>query len=396
LTASLKQGNAPPPSDKPESTPDKQYVQVQQHAAIAEIDSHEWDKLAGDNPFLSHAFLNALETTGCASAETGWQPAHLTLRHDGKLTGAMPLYIKSHSYGEFVFDWAWADAYRRHGLHYYPKLLNAVPFSPVTGGRLLGAPNALPRLADEAAELAGEYNLSSIHCLFPTPTQAEALHERGWLLRDDCQFHWHNKGYGDFDDFLATFSAAKRKKVRRERRRVAEAGIAFRVLHGDDLDDELLDAVFRFYCLTYLERGREPYLNRAFFKDIAANLAEALVVILASRRDTPVAAAICFRSGNTLYGRHWGSDYLLHSLHFEACYYQGIDYCIREGLQHFDPGAQGRHKISRGFEPTATWSAHWIANAEFRAAIAYYLSRERPLMDRYRMDARAHLPFKDV
>lgn len=364
------------------------------YAAISEIEPADWDGLAGDNPFLRHAFLNALETTGCASPETGWQPAHLTLRDGDRLTGAMPLYLKSHSYGEFVFDWAWADAYQRHGLRYYPKLLCAVPFSPITGPRMLGEPTALPRLAAAAADLAEERGLSSVHCLFPTAAQADELSGQGWLIRTDCQFHWHNRGYRDFEDFLDTFSSAKRKKVRRERRRVAEAGIHFRVLHGGDLDPQLLDTVYRFYCMTYFERGRSPYLNREFFAAIASQLGPSLVIMLACSDSKPVAAAICLRSGDTLYGRHWGSDQDFHSLHFETCYYQGIDYCLREGLQYFDPGAQGQHKISRGFEPTTTWSAHWISDPEFRAAIADYLSRERPMVAAYCEDAREHLPFK--
>ncbi|HET6724595.1 MAG TPA: GNAT family N-acetyltransferase [Gammaproteobacteria bacterium] len=364
------------------------------HAAIGEIPPADWDALAGDNPFLRHAFLNALETTGCASPKTGWQPAHLTLEDGDRLIGAMPLYVKSHSYGEFVFDWAWADAYQRHGLHYYPKLLCAVPFSPVTGRRLLGEPDALPRLAAAAAALAEERQLSSVHCLFPVASQAEALAAQGWLVRTDCQYHWHNRGYRDFDDFLDAFSSAKRKKIRRERRRVAEAGISFRTLHGDDLDPPLLDAIFRFYRITYFERGRRPYLNREFFETIAEQMGSALVIFLACHNEEPVGAAICFRGSDTLYGRHWGADQVFHSLHFETCYYQGIDYCIREGLQHFDPGAQGQHKISRGFEPTTTYSAHWIADPEFREAIADFLSRERPMMAAYREDAREHLPFK--
>lgn len=364
------------------------------HTAISEIDAADWDALVGDTPFLRHAFLNALETTGCASPETGWQPAHLTMRDGDRLTGAMPLYLKSHSYGEFVFDWAWADAYRRHGQHYYPKLLCAVPFSPVTGPRLLGEPGALPGLAAAAVDLAEERGLSSIHCLFPTAAQADELSGQGWLIRTDCQFHWRNRGYRDFDDFLDTFSSAKRKKVRRERRRVAEAGIRFRILHGGELDAALLDTIYRFYCMTYFERGRSPYLTREFFAMIAEQLGRALVIILACQDAEPVGAAICLRSSDTLYGRHWGSDHEFHSLHFETCYYQGIDYCLREGLQYFDPGAQGQHKISRGFEPTTTYSAHWIADPEFRAAIGDYLARERPMMAEYREDASAHLPFK--
>lgn len=362
--------------------------------SISKINAHEWNALAGDNPFVSHAFLDALEYTRCAAAESGWQPMHLAARHHGRLIGAMPLYLKHHSSGEYVFDAGWAQAYQQHGLSYYPKLLCAAPFSPVTGPRLLGAHSAAPALAQGATKLAQDHGLSSAHCLFPHPREAKTLIDAGWLLRTGCQFHWHNHDYADFDAFLATFRAAKRKKLRRERRRITDATINFRILHGNELDEPLLDDIYRFYSLTYLERGRLPYLNRPFFASIAARLGSSMVIIIAQRETRPIAAAICFRSHDTLYGRHWGADEHWHSLHFETCYYQGIEYCIRERLHHFDPGAQGEHKLSRGFEPTQTVSAHWIANPKLRAAIAGHLARERPFIDHYIANAREHLPFK--
>lgn len=341
---------------------------------------------------MRHAFLNALETSGCVGAGTGWLPVHLSLTDAaGKLAGAMPLYLKSHSYGEFVFDWAWADAYRRHGLDYYPKLLTAAPFSPVTGPRLLGAPYAL---AEAAVGLVESTGLSSLHALFVTEAEAQALTDRGWLARTDCQFQWRNRGYRDFDDFLETFTAAKRKKVLRERRRVREAGVEFRVLDGGTLDAPLLDAVYKFYCMTYLERGRRPYLNREFFTTLAATMGRELIVILACHGGEPVAAAICLSDGHALYGRHWGCDRHFHSLHFETCYYQGIEYCLDHGLGRFEPGTQGEHKLARGFEPVLTRSMHWIPDPDFRTAIAEYLARERSLIDAYRDDARRHLPFR--
>jgi len=376
-------------------------MRMQVHESVDDIDAVEWNRLAGGNPFLRHEFLAALEHSGSAAAATGWQALHLTCRDAaGGLAGALPLYLKSHSYGEFVFDWAWADAYQRHGLRYYPKIVSAVPFSPVPGPRLLVSPAADraavgKALTDKALELARELGASSLHCLFPGEEELPAWTRAGFLTRRDCQFHWHDRGYRDFEHFLAGFTADKRKKVHRERRRIAEAGISLRALGGAELDERLMDALYRFYAATYAKRGRRSYLTRAFFDELRRTLPESLLVIFAFHAGEPVAAAICLRGADTLYGRHWGSEQEFHSLHFEACYYQGIEYCIRNGLKHFNPGTQGEHKISRGFEPVYTYSTHWLARPEFHAAIDEYLRREQHQVSAYFRETEARLPFHE-
>ncbi|MGH8283441.1 MAG: GNAT family N-acetyltransferase [Gammaproteobacteria bacterium] len=374
-------------------------MKLQVHDSIASISPADWNRLAGNNPFLQHQFLAALEHSGCISAGTGWQPQHLTCAGDaGSILGALPLYLKSHSYGEYVFDWAWAEAYQRAGLRYYPKLVSAIPFSPVAGPRLLMAPHTdrssiANTLISKALELAAEHRASSVHCLFPTGNEIQSWIDYGFMPRKDCQFHWHNRDYNDFDGYLNTLSAERRKKIRRERRRVSEAGIRHRIYRGCELDEPLLDALYRFYSATYAKRGRPAYLNRAFFAEIIETMRDALLVNFALLNAAPVACAICFRDKNTLYGRHWGCEHEFHSLHFETCYYQWIEYCIREGLLHFNPGTQGEHKLSRGFEPTATWSIHWIAEPTFRKAIADFLNRETHMVDAYMHEANQHLPF---
>jgi hypothetical protein len=374
-------------------------MQVQVHRSIDDISPTEWDALAGDDPFLRHAFLAAMEHSGSACAESGWLPLHLACRDDGgKLVGALPLYLKSHSYGEFVFDWAWADAYQRNGLHYYPKLLSAVPFSPVPGARLLIAADAermpiVEALLGETRTLARQFKASSIHCLFPLEAELPDWNGASFLTRRDTQFHWHNRDYRDFEVFLSNFTADKRKKVHRERRRIAEAGIEMRMLAGGELDAGLMEALYRFYLATYEKRGRTAYLTQGFFEELRRTTPESLRVCFALLHGEPVAAAIYLQGGDTLYGRHWGSEQEFHSLHFEACYYQGIEYCIRSGLRHFNPGTQGEHKISRGFEPTYTWSAHWLADPRFRAAIDEYLQREQHHIAAYLHETETHLPF---
>jgi hypothetical protein len=374
-------------------------MKVQVNKSIDDISAGEWNALAGDNPFLCHEFLAALEHSGSADAKSGWAPLHLTHRDDaGKLTGALPLYLKSHSYGEFVFDWAWADAYQRNGIPYYPKLVSAVPYSPVPGSRLLIAPAAGPEVAPAliagAHALAKELHCSSVHCLFPLEGELPEWNKGGFLTRTDTQFHWHNRDYRDFEHFLESFTADRRKKVHRERRRIAEAGIEMRMLAGGELDAGLMDALYRFYVSTYAKRGRHAYLMRAFFTELRDTLPDALRVCFAFLQGEPVAAAICLQGGDTLYGRHWGSEQEFHSLHFETCYYQGIEYCIRAGLRHFNPGTQGEHKISRGFEPTYTWSAHWLADPRFQAAIDEYLQREQHQVTAYLHETETHLPFR--
>lgn len=368
---------------------------------IDEIPAAAWNQLAGTgHPFLRHEFLSALETSGSVGPGTGWIPQHIVLSDGGgNLVGAMPLYRKSDSWGEFVFDFAWADAYRRAGLPYFPKLTAAVPFTPATGPRLLVAPGqahetVTRQLLDAALALARDIKASSLHVLFPTQDEARELRARGLLLRKDCQFHWHNRAYSTFEDFLGEFTAEKRKKVKRERRRVAEAGISFRFLAGGEISDSLWGDIMPLYASTFWRRGRDPYLNEAFFRRIAQALPEQLIVVLALARQTPVAVAILFRGADTLYGRYWGSSGDYHSLHFETCYYQGIDYCISQGLQHFEPGTQGEHKIARGFVPQEVWSAHWLSDTGFSAAVDRYLDREREHIDQYMEVVDSHVPYR--
>jgi predicted N-acyltransferase len=311
----------------------------------------------------------------------------------------MPLYLKGDSHGEFVFDWSWADAYERAGLDYYPKLVSAIPFTPATGSRLLvrddkQANDTRKHLVAEALRLAEDAGLSSWHVLFPEESERHAFAAAGLLERKGCQFHWRNDGYADFDDFLSRFSSQKRKKVKRERRRITEAGIRFEHIKGDAMTAADWDAVYEFYSHTFFRRGRAPYLNRQFFDCVSAALPDNVLVILARYDNQPIAAAICFCGGGTLFGRYWGSAADFHSLHFETCYYQGIDYCINSGLQRFEPGTQGEHKISRGFSPTPTWSFHWLKEPAFYDAIADYLERETSHVDSYMAHWDEHLPYR--
>lgn len=369
--------------------------------SFTEIAADEWNALdLGGNPFLRHEFLLALEICECADERSGWQAQHLLLRDETTrvLIGAVPLYLKSHSFGEFVFDWSWAGAYAQHGLDYYPKLTSAVPFTPASGPRLLvrtGTHSLTVRkqLAAAICDLARDRRLSSAHVLFVNETDRAVLESLGFLLRCDCQFQWRNHAYANFDAFLATFRADKRKKTLRERRRIAEADIRFEVRTGGEMTDDLWNRAFAMSAATFARHGREHYLSAAFFKTMAKTLPESQVVVLAFRDSQPIAAAICFRGDDTLYGRYWGQESEVHSLHFETCYYQGIDYCIHHGLTQFEPGTQGEHKIVRGFEPTLTWSAHWIADRRFAAALDAHLARERDAVASYQLAMREHLPF---
>jgi len=375
-------------------------LELQSLTTLEGVHPPEWNALAGGNPFLRHEFLIALERSGCIGPRTAWQPRHIVARdHEGRLVGALPLYVKYDSRGEFVFDWSWADAYERAGGIYYPKLVASVPFTPATGRRLLVHESAdersvAARLLEGARELQDEIDASSIHFLFPTDAERGTLAAAGFLARKSCQFHWHNRAYTDFDDFLSRFSSEKRKKARRERRRVAEAGVRFEHLAGDQLSAEDWDVVFEFHARTFLRRGRPPYLNRAFFAEIARTMPENIVVILARHGGTPIATAICFRGADSLYGRYWGSLADFHSLHFEACYYQGIDYCIREGLATFEPGTQGEHKISRGFTPSATWSWHSLRDPGFHRAVQQFLTHETTQVDAYMDYLEDHVPYR--
>ncbi|HEY7945246.1 MAG: GNAT family N-acetyltransferase [Burkholderiales bacterium] len=345
---------------------------------LASIQPSAWDALAGACPLLSHAFLHALHETGCASPETGWAPRYLLLRRGDALAGAMPLYLKAHSYGEYVFDWSWADAYRRHGRRYYPKLLAAVPFTPATGPRLIaGTREARRRLLDGALALLAEERLSSLHILFPEAEDAMECEGAGMMMRASLQFHWQNPGYRDFADFLSTLNHDKRKKIRQERRRLAEAGISFHRLTGEDITAANWAFFFRCYVNTYRAHGSTPYLSLPFFQRIGATMAGNVVLVVGTQHGTPVCAALNVFNRGTLWGRYWGATAHVSGLHFEACYYQAIEFCIEREISLFEGGAQGVHKLARGFLPVTTHSAHAIADPDFARAIEAFVARER-------------------
>ncbi|MFT5484147.1 MAG: putative N-acyltransferase [Halieaceae bacterium] len=376
-------------------------LELRFYPSIGELPAEVWNGLFGiDYPFTRHEFLSALEEGGCTTKDSGWQPNHAILYREDTAIAAMPLYIKSHSYGEYVFDWSWADAYRRHNLDYYPKLLSAIPFTPATGPRLAVAEGEnkveiTTILCAAICDFCTQQGLSSWHILFPEKEASERLVAGGLMSRHGSQFHWFNRGYSSFDDFLSGFNSRKRKGLKRERRRVAEQGIELRTLEGSDISPENWAQFFRFYQITYAKRsGHGGYLSLECFQALARLMPEQIVMVLARQGDLNVAGALYFRSGQTLYGRYWGCIKELDCLHFEACYYQGIEYCIREGLQKFDPGAQGEHKIQRGFEPSKTWSNHWIAHPEFAAAIDNFTRQETDQIEHYIQQASEYLPFK--
>lgn len=352
-----------------------------------------WQSLAGAaHPFVSYPWLHALEASCSASAETGWDAAHLVAYDNGTLAAALPLYRKQHSFGEFVFDWSWADACQRAGLPYYPKLLTAVPFTPVTGPRLLGKhPGTLIEAGLEEMRRGGHLTW---HVLFPADNEHELWTSHGFLPRMTTRFVWHDNDYGDFDGFLAALKQKRRKETRRERRQVADAGVTFRILHGDDLDDATLVDIYRCYARTYHLRGQHPYLSFDFFQRLAQSMPHALVVFLAEQNGERVAAAICIRDETTLYGRWWGALVELPGLHFEACYYQGIDYCLARGLARYDPGIQGEHKIARGFAPESAWSMHRFNHPGLENAVREALARETPMLQAYLRECEHHLPFR--
>jgi len=347
------------------------------------VDRHSWNRLVQDNnPFLKHEFLSALERHNCVSKECGWQPQHIVIHDDNnQLIAASPLYIKYHSHGEFVFDWAWAEAYQRNHLAYYPKLVSAIPYTPMTGQRLLIAPevnnNELGKLLIEATiKLAQTNNFSSVHWLFPTEEQKDLLQQQGLSMRLGCQYHWHNQGYENFAHYLSHFSSRKRKNILKERRQVQQQGLEFRVKHGNEISHEAWQLFHQYYSDLYDRKWGFPSLTLEFFEEISETMADQIVLVQAYRGEQCIATALNLRSDDTLYGRHWGCSESLPGLHFEACYYQGLEYCIDHGLKRFEPGAQGEHKIARGFLPSRTWSAHWIADPQFRDAIDYFTKTE--------------------
>ncbi len=370
-------------------------------SSIDDMPCAEWNRLSGTAyPFLRHEFLAALERHDCLGETLGWLPRHLLLRDSaGKAVAAAPCYLKFNSYGEFVFDWSWADAYRRNGLDYYPKLVVASPYTPANGPRILSEDTPhrsqyARALIQGSVDIAQRLGVSSLHWLFHTEEEAQWMDAAGLMRRTGCQFHWRNQGYRDFDDFLTQLSSRKRKQIKRERRRVLDAGIDFRLLRGHEADEDEWDSFHRLYCSTFDKRGGIPTLSRGFFREIAGSMGEQVLLVLAYAEGRIVAAAFNLIGEHSLYGRHWGCYQDYHSLHFEACYYQGLDFCIREGLQGFEPGAQGEHKLSRGFLPTRTWSNHWIANPGFSSAIARYLEDETEGMQDYVREMNARSPFR--
>lgn len=377
------------------------------HSSIATIPAESWNALLpDDNPFVDHAFLAGLERHGCIDPRSGWQPHHLGL-YDGSdyLVAAAPLYLKGNSHGEFVFDWSWASAYAQHGLDYYPKLLCAVPYSPVTGPRLLVGPSvhadALRAALISAIRAEAErLSLSSAHLNFASAADATSFKGSDWIPRFDWQFHWRNAptglgGWRDFDDFLASLNHKKRKNIRHERRRVENTGVTCEIRHGDELGDADWCALHDFYLATFDDKGNYPSLTLDFFRHLGVAMPQRVVAVLCRRDSELIAGALMLRSATTLYGRYWGCREHIEGLHFEACYYQGIEYCLRQGLTTFEPGAQGEHKIARGFLPAKTHSFHWIADPRFRAAIAQAMKHEAQMLVGYRDEVLAHSPYAE-
>lgn len=368
---------------------------------LSAISSQSWNQLCVDDyPFVRYEFLQAMENSGSVGKGTGWQSQHLIAREGDELIAAMPLYIKTHSYGEYVFDWSWADAYKRYGFDYYPKLISAIPFTPCVGARLLlkdktREQELLPLIVAALKNHAQHIGASSWHCLFPTEKLSAQLIDEKIAQRVGVQFHWFNRDYKTWDDFTAAMNSRKRKNINKERRAVVEQGIHFVTKTAGDISAEDWQLFYVLYCNTYLKRsGHTGYLTENFFQLLREQFAQNSLLIIAYQREEPIAAALFFIDSSTIYGRYWGCVAEHEFLHFETCYYQGIDYAIKNGLQRFDGGAQGEHKIARGFEPVMTFSNHWLANPDFQQAINNFLVSEKPSVELYAEDAKSYLPFK--
>lgn len=370
--------------------------------SLTQIPSDHWNALVGmDYPFMQHAFLLALEQSGAVSEKTGWSPHHLLVTDNDHIVAVMPLYLKYHSRGEYVFDQQWANACQQSGLDYYPKWLTAIPFTPCQGRRIAIAAHVEPMqvfalILSVIKDISAQHRISSWHCLFPETQQRDQLQALGLSIREDVQFQWFNKGYRDFTDFLDPLSASKRKMIKRERRKASEQAIELQQILASEATEAQWQAFYSFYAMTYLKKASQPYLNLAFFQSCAATIGEKMLLVLAVKNGEYVAAALSFIGADTLYGRYWGCHEDYDALHFEACYYQGIDYCLKHGLQRFDSGAQGEHKIARGFEPVSTYSAHWLRNPAFAQAVEAFLIQERQQVEIYKKDAARYLPFKQA
>ncbi len=393
-----------PRSVQPDTTTDRHRtlpaVAIRRVDQLSGVDPGVWDALnVTDSPFLSHAFLNQLETSGLVGDASGWQPRHLLAFAGERLLAAIPLYRKDNSFGEFVFDWAWAQAYQRSGLTYFPKLVATVPFTPVPGARLLAQTpedrsRALPAIIAGLEECMRAEPCSSLHVLFPTADDASCLCDHGYLPRIDCRFAWRNPGYRDFDDFLEIFNARQRKNIRRERRKLREAGIHCEWISGTALQHLDWEMIYDICASTFSVRGQQPYLDAGFFAALANSMPGQLLVNIVRQNNVLVAVAIFFRDSRQLYGRYWGCRARINYLHFEACYYQGIEYAIGAGLECFDPGTQGEHKLRRGFAPVVSHSLHRFRDARMHAAVAGWLSQERRMLRRYIRDCRHAMPYQ--
>ncbi|MDO9206172.1 GNAT family N-acetyltransferase [Methylotenera sp.] len=363
--------------------------------SIQQVDAQNWDDLVGDMPLLSHAFLSALERSGSVGKGTGWQPYPMIVYEDGQLAGIMPLYVKSHSYGEYVFDWAWADAYQRSGFNYYPKLLSAIPFTPITSQRFIANNAKIQALMiDALGETMHKHQLSSAHVLFPEDDSAAALKQAGWLQRHGVQFRWQNENFTDFEDFLSTLSHDKRKKIHQERKKVAATGVECLRVKGADITPEQWSFFYACYENTYLEHHSTPYLTPAFFQQIGQSMPQNILLILAYLDGKPIASALNIYHQTTLYGRYWGALQYVPNLHFELCYYQAQEFCITENIQYFEGGAQGEHKLARGFKPRPTCSFHKIAHPDFANAIQDFVAKESQGIAAYTNELEERAPFK--
>ena len=374
---------------------------IKHQESLAAYTANEWNSLIADgNPFLHHEFLYGLEQANCLEPE-GWHGRHICIEESDQLVAALPLYLRTNSYGEFVFDWAWADAYERAGGQYYPKLVSAIPFTPVQGHRLLvdedrpDSDELKKLLVQSLVRSAKNSNISSSHCLFPLEDDLPFYINENFMHRDSFQFHWHNQGYSDFDDFLSRLTSKKRKQIRRERRQAIEAGIEVILLKGDEISDEQWQVFYDFYCSTFYKRWGNPRLTLEFFKLLSEKMPANTLLILASQEQEYIAGAFAMLGKDTLYGRHWGCVKQLPFLHFELCYYQTIEYCIKHGLQVLDAGVQGEHKLNRGFDPVKTNSCHWINHDGFRDAIDDFLDRESKEIEYHIGNMKQHTPYKE-
>lgn len=374
-------------------------IELKTYTSLAELGQEKWNSLGAiDYPFMRYEFLHALENSGSVGRKSGWQPLHIELTSEGKTALLMPCYLKYHSYGEYVFDWSWAQAYEDNGLNYYPKLLSAIPFTPASGPRWLtqlDESEAIETLTVGMQQLAHSQGIESWHLLFPPSASTTRLAQTNLLERSGIQYHWFNKNYSSFDHFLDAFNSRKRKDLRKERSRIEAQGIKFRRLNGQDVSQNELEIFYQFYAATYLKRGRAPYLNIDFFQAIFSSMPEQILLVFAEFEGRPIAGALSFMDSTTLYGRYWGCAEEYDALHFETCYYQGIEYCIEKGLKRFDPGAQGEHKIKRGFEPIKTYSYHAISSVPFNRAIQRFLVEEGRSIDAYIPELANRLPFKE-